>query len=100
MIVSEEVYVIAGTVLIALGAVPSTMFTVYYGLVAPWWRSREGVHLFGFTATIALLLDLSLLLRITGQFVGIRLIALAIFASIAAFMWQRLYLMLTAQRRR
>lgn len=99
MIISDATYVLIGTVLIAIGAIPSTLFTIYYGLVAPWWRSREGWNLFGFTLTVALLLDLSLLLRLTGQFTGIRVIALVIFAAIAGFMWQRLFLLLRAQRR-
>lgn len=100
MIISDAVYVWAGTILILLGAVPSTLFVLVYGVIAPWWRSREGVHLFGFTLTIALLLDLSLVLRLTGQFRGIRIIALAIFLSIAGFMWQRFYLLATAQQLR
>ena len=86
--------------LIVGGAIPSTLFVAYYGLAAPWWRSAEGVHLFGFTATIALLLDLSLAARAFGIFPGLRAAALVIYAAIAVFMWQRLMLVLRAQRRR
>lgn len=97
---SHHTYTLIAVILVALGAVPSTMFTIYYGVAVPWWRSQEGVHLFGFTATIALLLDLSLAVRAYGVFPGLLVIALVIYASIAAFMWQRLWFLLRAQRRR
>lgn len=94
-----SVYQWIGLVLIVAGAIPSTVFTFYYGLAVDWWRSREGVHLFGFTATVALLLDLSLLLKITGLFPGVLILALVIYAAIAVFMWQRLWMLRRAQSR-
>ena len=75
----------------------STLFTIIYGTRAPWWRSKEGWHLFGFTATIALLVDLSLVKHFAGAFAGLQWISLGIYAAIAIFMVQRLWLMLRAQ---
>ena len=90
-------YINVALALIISGGIASTLFVLIYGLRAPWWRSKEGWNLFGFTATIALLLDLTVVAHFWGPFPGLRWIALAIYAAIAVFMWQRLWLMLRAQ---
>ena len=97
-LISDWTFQFVGLSLIILGAIPSTAFAVYYGLRAKWWRSSEGVNLFGFTTTIALMLDFTLLVRFTGEFVGLRVIALVLYASIAGFMAHRLALLIRARR--
>lgn len=82
--------------LLAVG-IPATGFCLLYAYVAPWWRSREGVHLFGFTATIAALLDLSAVVVVCGPFPGILSVSLLLYAAVAVFMWQRLWLLVTSQ---
>lgn len=89
----------AALVLVASGGVAATAFVIIYTVVSNWWKSREGIHLFGFTLTIALLLDLSVAVWLIGPFFGIRAISLIIYAAISGFMWQRLWLLLSADRR-
>lgn len=96
---SDQLYLLLATILVATAALPATAFVFLYGVFSPWEKSREGVQLFGFTATIAVLLDLSLFLRILGhEFPGVRHLALVIYAFIAVFMWQRLALWRRADR--
>ena len=90
--ISVGTYLGVSLALILAGGLAATVFTIYYGLAAPWWKSPEGINLFGFTATIAAVLDLQVLLRIAGEFPGARILALVIFASIAAFLTHRLVL--------
>jgi len=86
--------------LLIAGGLPATVFCILYASIAPWWRSPEGVHLFGFTATIAALLDLSAAVRLWGLFPGILAVSLILYAAVAVFMWQRLWLLIRAQYRR
>ena len=92
-------YIHLAVALVVLGAIPATLFVFAYGAMAPWWRSAEGWNLFGFTLSIALLLDLSLAQHFAGPLPGLRVVALVIYAAIAGFLWQRLFLLLRAQRR-
>lgn len=88
----------ADLLLLFASAVPSTAFCVYYAIVAPWWRSAAGINLFGFTACIAILFDLSLALRFTGPFPGLTTVSVIVYGAIAVFLWQRLWLLLRANR--
>lgn len=93
MILPLGLYHVAAMVLLLIGASAAAVFTLTYGLIAPWWRSRAGVNLFGFTASLMLALGFTALVGLTGPFKGILLISLAVYASIAVFLIQRLTLL-------
>jgi hypothetical protein len=86
-------YHVAAMVLLLIGATAAAVFTATYGWLAPWWRSRAGINLFGFTASLMLALGFTAVTGIVGPFRGILLISLAVYASIAAFLIQRLTLL-------
>ncbi len=78
--------------------VGALLFTIGYGVAAPWWRSSIGVNMLLFSLSHTLIFGLvsaSLLFGVQwGARSGVRL---AIFAVIAVLFWQRLMVLLTWQ---
>lgn len=68
--------------LLWITAPAATLFPIIYGITSPWWRSLVGRALVVKGIAVALLIDLSLLLRevelsvLQGQVVGIVVIGL------------------------
>lgn len=89
-------YAITLTLIVA--AVPATLAVLVYGLGAPWWRSLTGATMLGLTTCLAVILDLSVAVRILGRpFPGLVEVALVLYAGVAVFLWLLLALVVRAQ---
>ena len=74
-----------------------TFVTVYWS-TAPWWRREWGRHTMAFVASLGLLVGLILAGRIWGDYPGRRQLVLISFAALTVLLWQRVYLVIRAQR--
>lgn len=66
------------------------VFLATYALVAPWWRSREGLNLMVFTGAVTGLIGLRCLVLIFGDgYWGQDPLRLVMFVAVAAAGWHR-----------
>lgn len=80
--------------------VPAFAFTLIYGLTVRWWRYPEGVNLFGFTLAFSVLAGRAVVLRSAADDPAPgTLFARVIVLALAGFLWQRLWLLVDAQRK-
>lgn len=88
---------ITTALMIAALAACITFVTVYW-TTAPWWRSEWGRHTMAFVASLGLLVGLILTYRVFGDYPGRRQLLLVSFAALTLLLWQRVYLVIRAQR--
>ena len=93
----DELIRYAGNALIAWAAVVGTASVIVHTRVR--WRDTEmGRHLLVYMASIALVLDLSVVRIATGDSPWFQLLRLAVFVAVPLAMTQRLWLQLKARR--
>ena len=85
--------------LLTVAGLPCLLFAALY-LRGTAWRhmTREGRHLVAFTLALGALIVRALILRTSGPFPYHEWVATALMAVIAGLLWQRLYLLIRAQR--
>lgn len=91
---------LATTLLLAAAALPASLFVVVYHWKTggAWRRSEMGRHVMSLMAVLALLLDFSVGIRIFGRPGWIGVVAVVLYSCVVLLMWQRLYLLVKAQR--
>lgn len=78
--------------------VASWLFVIGYTILAPWWRSRMGRHLFSFGAMVAGLLSLVTVTGILGHgYPGQPYVRLAAYGALAIMLWRHVYMLVTSQ---
>lgn len=78
----------------------SWTFVIGYTILAPWWRSRMGRHLFSFGAMIAGLLTLIIVTGLLGHdYPGREYVRLTCYLVLAVMLWRHVYLLVTTQIR-
>lgn len=92
-----------GTICIVAGAVASSGFVALYTISARWYRSEEGWHLMTFTGLLALVLIYTSYRNLTATAaavpLGVDVARLAIFASVAASLSWRVWMLYRIQIR-
>lgn len=79
---------------------PAFLFTVIYGASRRWWRTPEGVNLFGFTLAFSVLAGRAVLLRSTADDPQPATLLLRVVVIVlGGFLWQRVWLLVTADAR-
>jgi hypothetical protein len=76
------------------------VFVATYSLLAPWWRTQEGVNVMTFTLATAGLAALRCLAMILGNgFAGQDVLRVVLMTAIAAAAWHRWVMVMRAQLR-
>lgn len=79
----------------------SWAFLGLYGLLAPWWKSPMGRHLFSFGAMVAGLLTLVLATGLLGHgYTGHTYVRLAAYAVLAVVLWRHVAMAARSQLKR
>lgn len=80
--------------------IASWLFVIGYTILAPWWRTRMGRHLFSFGAMTAGLLTLIIVTALLGRdYPGRAFVRLACYLVLAVVLWRHVYMLVTAQLR-
>lgn len=80
--------------IIILAAIPANLFLILYTLWTNWWDDKDSRHLFFFMAGLAGLIDLALIRRVTGPFIGYEFLAIGVYLVICSQLWRRLFLLI------
>lgn len=90
----------ATTALLAAAALPASLFPIVYQWTTrgTWRKSEMGRHVMSLMAVLALLLDFSVGIRIFGRPGWIGVVAVILYSCVVLLMWQRLFLLVKAQR--
>jgi len=76
----------------------STAFLAGYTILARWWRTPMGRHLFGFGAMIFGLLSLIIVTALLGRdYPGRELVRLASYGALAIMLWRHVWMLVTSQ---
>lgn len=75
----------------------ANMFVVLYTLLARWWKSEFGRHLFFFMLAEATLLDHGLIVGLFGEYPGVELMRAILLWGLAFVMAWRVYLLVKVQ---
>lgn len=89
-----------GNLLLYTSALAAIGCALVYGLLAPWWRSEEGRHLFSFQVVVAAVLSLSVvrvLFDPDGSVAWFAWLRLVVFALVPIVLAWRLWLIIRAQ---
>ena len=89
---------LATTLLVALAFGACVTFVTVYASTAPWREREWGRHTMAFVASLGLILGLVLTYRVFGEYWGRRELLLISFAALTVLLWQRVYLVIRAQR--
>lgn len=84
--------------LIVWASAGAITFVFLYGVVAPWYSSREGRHMMALTLGLAALGTVSVLRRAIGEWSLYDETVMSIYALIGWELWRRVWLLITAQR--
>lgn len=92
---------VAAVVLVALTAAFINPFVVLYAFTRPWWRSEIGQALLVSSASLALLVDISLLYQWLGDDYALRdVVRLTVYSLVCLGSFLKLRALLTESRRR
>lgn len=83
--------------LIALAAIPATLFPLIYSR-SPWWRSSPGRAVMTLSVGLALLVDLSLVHLVALTWAGWPAVTVAVYALITVGLYWLLYALIRARR--
>lgn len=88
-------------VLFWVAVIAAVAFPILYTVLAPWWRSQTGRHVFSLAAVIAVVLLIQVLRLVLGRhFPGRPVVDLLQYIGIAAVLLGQLRLLITSQIRR
>lgn len=88
------------TLLVVVAAVPANLFPLAYGLGSPWYRSPLGRALMTQSTGIALLIDVTMLRYVLGDYPGRDAIRIAIYGLVTAGLYLQFVALLKTQRTR
>lgn len=94
----EVVNDIANWIVIA-AVIPFALFTILYGVLAPWYKTLLGFVLFGLIGTTTAVLFFALLRRWIGAFPGYEWWAIGIYSSLTLFATAFLVIFFVERRR-
>lgn len=76
----------------------SWAFVIGYTILAPWWRTRMGRHMFTFGAMVAGLLTLIIVTALLGRnYPGRDYVRLACYAALAVMLWRHVWMLVSSQ---
>lgn len=83
------------TVLILVSALGSWAFCVLYTVVAPWWETLGGRHVFSFSAVVGAVLTVWSVGLVTGagQSTWFQILRLAAFCGVPVVIWWQVWLL-------
>ena len=85
-------------VMVGLCFTAAWAFVIGYTILAPWWRTRMGRHLFSFGAMVAGLLTLILVTTLLGHdFPGRPWVRLCAYGVLAVMLWRHVWMLVTSQ---
>lgn len=83
--------------LITAATVGAWAFLISYSVLAPWWQSKEGRHMFALTLALAALGTVSVLRRLIGEWDYYDITITIIYGAIGWELWRRVWLLFRAQ---
>lgn len=89
---------LVSTLLTATALAACITFVTVYATTAPWRSTEWGRHMMAFAVCLGLLLGLGLAYRIFGDYPGRQVLLAVVFATFTVLLWQRVYLVIRAQR--
>ena len=85
--------------IVLVAAIPAAIFTVLYGILAPWYRTWLGATLFGLIASIAAVLTFVMVRRWLGDFPGYEWWAIGVYSTFLFFMLSFIAIFIVERRR-
>ena len=89
----------AASWIVLAAAVPAAIFTILYGILAPWYRTWLGTTLFGLIASIAAVLIFVTVRRWLGAFPGYEWWAIGVYSAFLFFMLSLIVIFIVERRR-
>lgn len=93
----EELAYKLGDFMIYYCAIVAVLFVVVYSVLARWWRTAFGQHLFSFMLVIALVFIYIVITKMFGRFDGWEYVRLALIGSLATVLTWRVWILLKVQ---
>jgi len=84
-------------VLLWAAAIASWIFPVLYTVLAPWWRSPTGRHLFSFAMMIAVIFAVIMLPKVFGDYTGRNMVRLSSYTAMTVILWRHVWLLIATQ---
>lgn len=84
----------AGYVMMAIG---SNLFVILYSVLARFWKTESGLHIFLFMLTVSLILDHSAIILVFGRYPGSAWVRAFLYPALGAIILWRVLILIRVQ---